>query len=85
MTHHSAEHTCDVAGSEGDHQLLGLVQLTAGNWDHVLVEELHRPLKGSELHHGVWYLPHPQRRETLVETDEGEKGRMMGRWGRRGG
>lgn len=61
----------DVAGHEGDHQLLGLGALAAGLGDDVLVEQLHGALKAGKLHHCVGDLPHPQRNHTLVEAAGG--------------
>lgn len=58
----------NVAGHEGDHQLLGLGALAAGLGDNILVEQLHGALKAGKLHHGVGDLPHPQRNHTLVEA-----------------
>lgn len=61
----------DVAGHEGDHQLLGLGALAAGLGDDVFVEQLHGALKAGKLHHGVGDLPHPQRNHTFVEAAGG--------------
>ena len=68
MGHDGAEDSRDVAGSEGDDQLLGLAALRARLGHHVLVEGLHGPLEAGELHHGVRNLTTPQRDERLVEA-----------------
>ena len=65
-----AEDTSDVAGGEGDHQLLGLGALGPGLGDHVLVKSLHGSLETGKLHHGVGDLSSPQRNQGLVETIE---------------
>ena len=67
MGHDGAEDSRDVAGSEGDDQLLGLAALRPWLGHHVLVEGLHGPLEAGELHHGVGDLSAPQRNQGLVE------------------
>ena len=39
----------------------------------MFVEKFNGSLKASELHHGVWDLPHPQRGEALVEPENKHK------------
>ena len=68
VRHDGAEDSRDVAGSEGDHQLLRLAAL--GTWlgHDVLVDGLHGPLEAGELHHGVRDLSAPQWDQGLVES-----------------
>merc|ERR1719189_1205680 len=68
VRHDGAEDSSDVAGSEGDHQLLRLAALRPGLGHHVLVDGLHGPLEAGELHHGVGDLSAPQGNQGLVET-----------------
>ena len=70
MGHDGAEDAGDVSGDESDAQLLGLVALIAGLGHDVLVERLDGLLEAGELHHGVRDLPHPQRRQSLVEAPQ---------------
>lgn len=37
---------------------------------NIFVQKFHSALKTSELHHGVWNLPHPQRGEAFVKANE---------------
>ena len=68
MANDGTEHSSDVAGSKRHHQLLWLAEGVSRNRDNVLVEELHRSLKGSKLHHCVRNLSHPQWGQPLEET-----------------
>ena len=68
VRHDGAEDSRDVAGSEGDHQLLRLAALRTWLRHHVLIEGLHSSLEACELHHGVRDLSAPQRDQGLVET-----------------
>ena len=68
VRHDGAEDSRDVAGSEGDHQLLRLAAVSTGLGHHVLVDGLHGPLEAGELHHGVRDLSAPQWDQGLVES-----------------
>jgi len=61
------ENTSDVTSCECDHQLFGLVALSAGFGHDKLVEGLHSALKAGKLHHGVRDLSAPQRHQALVK------------------
>ena len=63
-----AEDTSPVTGEEGDHEL-GLLGVGAlGGSEDVLIESLDSVLEGTELHHGVGNLTHPEGLDTLVES-----------------
>lgn len=62
------EHTCDVAGGEGDAELLGLVALRLGLGHDILVQRVDDILEGRELHHRVGDLAAPQRHKRLEEA-----------------
>jgi hypothetical protein len=75
--------TGDVAGGEGDHQLLGLVALVPRLRHHVLVKGDHSLLETGELHHGVGDLPAPQGNQRFVESVDALNGGwiiFLGKW-----
>ena len=63
-----AEDTSPVTRDEGDEELGALRVGVLGQGEDVLVEGLYSVFEGSKLDHGVGNLPHPQGRETLVES-----------------
>jgi hypothetical protein len=67
LTHDGAEDPGDVAGNEGNTQLLLLGALRLGLGDHVLVQGLHRVFEACKLHHGVGDLATPEGLDALVE------------------
>lgn len=84
MGHDGAEDAGDVAGHEGDAQLLGLGALALGLGHGVPVEHLHRALEAGELPHGVGDLPQPQRRHALAEGPQALLALPPGRRGSQG-
>jgi len=62
------EHTSDVTGSKGDHQLFRLGAFITRLGDDILVEGFDGLLKAGKLHHGVGDLSAPQGHQTLVEA-----------------
>lgn len=70
MRNNGAEHSSDVSGNERHHQLFTLRAFGTRLGDRVLVDQLDSSLEAGELHHRVWDLSHPKRRESLEETRE---------------
>lgn len=59
----------NVTSHECYHQLLSFGALASRFGNYMLIEQLHSSLEAGELHHGVGNLPHPQRDQTLIETE----------------
>merc|ERR1719310_2136720 len=68
MGDNGTEDTGNITSSKGDHQLLGLVALSPGLGDNILIQSLNSSLEAGKLHHGVGDLSSPQRNQGLVET-----------------
>jgi len=77
-----AEDTGDVAGHEGDGELLGLGVLVLGAGEDLGVEEIADFLEGDELHDGVGDLARPEGDDALVEAAPALLGLQLAQGGR---